>query len=186
MFAGEWYNANHDPNLIDERLRVKDLCFELNAVRPSDLERRAELLKKILPHVEVSGVEILSPFVVDYGYNIRIGAGSFFNHNCYLMDCASIEFGTHCFVGPNCGFYTALHPLIVEKRNEGLERALPIKIENDVWIGGGVTIMPGVTVGAGSVIGAGSIVTKNIPAGVIAYGNPCKPIRPVVEKNLIV
>lgn len=186
MMAGEWYDANFDKGLIAERLRAKDLCFDFNNTRPSDLKLRAELLKKILPQVDVTTVEILSPFEVDYGYNIRIGAGSFFNHGCYLMDCAPITFGTHCFVGPSCGFYTAIHPLMVEQRNKGLERALAIEIGDDVWIGGGVTVMPGVKIGAGSVIGAGSIVTKDIPSGVIAYGNPCRVIRPVLDRELMI
>ncbi|MBQ9479682.1 MAG: sugar O-acetyltransferase, partial [Selenomonadaceae bacterium] len=171
MMAGQWYDANNDRNLIAERLRVKDLCFDFNHTRPSDVSTRAALLKKILPHVDVSTVEILSPFMVDYGYNIRMGAGVFLNHDTYLMDCAPITFGSHCFVGPSCGFYTANHPLDVERRNAGLEQAKPIEIGDDVWIGAAVRVMPGVTIGAGSVIGAGSIVTKNIPAGVIAFGN---------------
>ena len=186
MQAGQWYDANNDRDLIAERLRVKDLCFELNATRPSDVSTRAELLKKILPLVDVSTVEILSPFEVDYGYNIRMGAGVFLNHDVYLMDCAPITFGSHCFVGPSCGFYTALHPLDVERRNAGLEQAKPIEIGDDVWIGAAVRVMPGVTIGAGSVIGAGSIVTKNIPAGVIAFGNPCRVIRPVLDPRLTV
>ena len=186
MFAGQWYDANFDEDLRLERARVKDLCFELNNTRPSDVSVRAELLKKILPQVDISKVEILSPFVVDYGYNIRIGAGSFFNHDVYLMDCAPITFGTHCFIGPSCGFYTAIHPLAVEQRNKGLERAEAIEIGDDVWIGGGVTVLPGVKIGAGSVIGAKSLVTKDIPSGVVAFGNPCRVIRPVLERELTV
>ena len=180
MFAGQWYDANFDETLRAERIKAKELCFQFNQTHPTDLKRQLRLLIEILPQVDVSGVEILAPFMVDYGYNIKIGAGSFFNHNCYLMDCAAITFGTHCFVGPNCNFYTAM------KRNEGLERAVPIEIGNDVWLGGDVTVLPGVKIGAGSVIGAGSLVSKDIPAGVIAFGNPCKVIRPVVERELMV
>ena len=186
MMAGQWYDANFDEDLRLERARVKDLCFELNNTRPSDVKLRAELLSKILPHVEVSSVEILSPFVVDYGYNIRIGAGSFFNHDVYLMDCAPITFGSHCFIGPSCGFYTALHPLDAERRNAGLEMAKAITIGDNVWFGGAVRVMPGVKIGAGSVIGAGSIVTKDIPSAVIAFGNPCRVIRPVLDQRLTV
>ena len=184
MFAGQWYDANFDETLRAERIKAKELCFQFNQTHPTDLKRQLRLLIEILPQVDVSGVEILAPFMVDYGYNIKIGAGSFFNHNCYLMDCAAITFGTHCFVGPNCNFYTAIHPLIAEKRNEGLERAVPIEIGNDVWLGGDVTVLPGVKIGAGSVIGAGSIVTKDIPEGVIAFGNPCRVIRPVIDQSI--
>ena len=177
MLAGKWYNANFDTELLAERTFVKDLCLEFNQLKMSEIEKRLELLKKILPEVEVDKVEILSPFVVDYGYNIEIGAGSFFNHNAYLMDCAKIHFGTKCFVGPSCGFYTAIHPLEVEKRNAGFELAKPIFVGNNVWFGGNVTVLPGVTIGDNSVIGAGSVVTKNIPANVVAFGNPCKVAR---------
>ena len=115
--------------------------------------------------------------MVDYGYNIEIGEGSFFNHNIYLMDCAKIVFGKKCFIGPNCGFYTALHPLEVEERNAGLEIAKPIEIGDNVWIGADVTILPGVNIGKNSVVGAKSLVTKDIPANVVAFGNPCRVIR---------
>lgn len=181
MLAGEWYNANFDATLITERMFAKDLCFELNNTSIRNSERRLELLDKLLTEVDVMNVEILSPFMVDYGYNIRIGAGSFFNHNIYLMDCAKITFGKHCFIGPNCGFYTAIHPLEVEERNEGYEVAKPIDIGDNVWIAGDVTVMPGVSIGNNSVIGAKSLVTKDIPDGVLAFGNPCKVIRKISE-----
>lgn len=181
MLAGEWYNANFDAKLITERMFAKDLCFELNNTGLRNAERRLELLDKLLTEVDVMNVEILSPFMVDYGYNIHIGAGSFFNHNTYLMDCAKITFGKHCFIGPNCGFYTAIHPLEVEERNEGYEIAKPIDIGDNVWIAGDVTVMPGVSIGNNSVIGAKSLVTKNIPDGVLAFGNPCKVIRKISE-----
>lgn len=186
MQAGEWYDANFDEGLRAERLKAKELCFQFNQTHPTDQKRLQRILIELLPKVDVSSVEILAPFEVDYGYNIRIGAGSFFNHGCYLMDCAPITFGRHCFVGPSCGFYTALHPLMVEQRNKGLEKALPIEIGDDVWFGAGVMVMPGVKIGAGSVIGAGSIVTKDIPSGVIAHGNPCRVIRPVLDRELMV
>ena len=139
MLSGEWYNANFDTLLIAERTFVKDLCLQLNTIRMKDKVGRMELLEKILPHVDVSQVEILSPFMVDYGYNIEIGEGSFFNHNIYLMDCGKITFGKKCFIGPNCGFYTAIHPLEVEERNEGFELAKPIDLCHHL---GSVSLMP--------------------------------------------
>lgn len=177
MLAGNWYDANFDDELLRERIFVKDICLELNNTKMSDLERRQELIKKILPNVEPDEVEILSPFMVDYGYNIFIGAGSFFNHNVYLMDCAKIQFGKKNFVGPNCGFYTAIHPFDVEKRNAGFEIAKPITLGDNIWLGGNVIVLPDVTIGSNSVIGAGSVVTKNIPENVLAFGNPCKVVR---------
>ena len=179
MLKGIWYDANFDDELLHERIFVKDLCLELNNTKLADIDTRKKLLREILPKVDIDAVEILSPFIVDYGYNIFMGAGTFLNHNVYLMDCAEIKFGKKCFIGPNCGFYTAIHPLDVEKRNAGFEMAKPITLGDNIWIGGGVTILPGVTIGDNSVIGAGSIVTKDIPAGVVAFGNPCKVIRKI-------
>ena len=185
MLAGEWYNANFDEALIKERLVVKDLCFQFNQTAPSQIKSRLEILRQILPKVDVEQVEILSPFVVDYGYNIQIGAGSFFNHNIYLMDCAEIKIGKKCFIGPNCGFYTAIHPMLTEPRNEGLEMAKPIELADNIWIGADVTILPGVKIGKGTVIGAKSLVTKDIPAGVLAFGNPCRVVK-VIGQDIAV
>lgn len=186
MLKGEWYNANFDKELIDERMYAKDLCFQLNQTRPSDLRTRRRILSKLLQNVEFDTVEILSPFMVDYGYNIEIGEGSFINHNVYLMDCAKIKIGKKCFIGPNSGFYTALHPMLVEPRNEGLEMAKPITIADNVWIGADVTILPGVKIGTGSVIGAKSLVSKDIPAGVLAFGNPCKVVKHILDRSLTI
>ena len=186
MLAGQWYNANFDAKLAEERAFVKDLCLELNSTRMQDLNRRRKILREILPNVDADAVEILSPFMVDYGYNTYLGAGTFLNHNCYLMDCAEIRLGKKVFVGPNCGFYTAIHPLDKVKRAEGLEIAKPIVIGDDVWIGGDVTILPGVTIGSGSVIGAKSLVTKDIPANVMAFGNPARVVKTVGLETLLV
>lgn len=186
MFAGQWYDANFDADLIEQRAVVKDLCLELNATKLADLSRRRELLQKILPHVDVQAVEILSPFMVDYGYNVYLGAGTFLNHNCYLMDCATIRFGKKVFVGPNCGFYTAIHPLDKVQRAAGLERAESIEIGDDVWLGGDVTVLPGVKIGSGSVIGAKSLVTKDIPDNVLAFGNPCRVVKQIGLETLLV
>ncbi|AEB06492.1 putative acetyltransferase [Coriobacterium glomerans PW2] len=181
---GLWYDAAYDQALHDECIMAKDLCFEFNQMRPSDGERRAELLDQLLGSIgEFS--QVLSPFQVDYGCNVSIGEGTFLNHGAYLMDGARISIGDHCFIGPGLQAYTALHPLVAEQRLRGIERAEPICIESDVWIGGNVTILPGVIIRSGSVIGAGSVVTKNIPAGVIAAGNPCRVLRPITAKDAI-
>lgn len=186
MLAGQWYNANFDPNLAKERAVVKDLCLEFNTTRMQELPQRRKILREILPNVDADAVEILSPFMVDYGYNIFLGAGTFLNHNVYLMDCAQIRLGKKVFVGPNCGFYTAIHPFDIVKRAEGLETAKPIVIGDDVWIGGDVTILPGVKIGSGSVIGAKSLVSKDIPENVLAFGNPCRVVRKMGMETLLV
>jgi len=120
---------------------------------------------------------ITAPFWCDYGSNIEIGENFYTNHNCVILDCAKVTFGDNVLIGPNCGFYTAGHPLDAVRRNQGLEYARPIHIGHNVWIGGGVQVAPGFTIGDDAVIGAGSVVTKDIPTGVLAAGNPCRVIR---------
>lgn len=184
MEKGLWYDANYDAELLEERLQAEDLCFAFNQTRPKESERKEELLNQLLPH-KGEHVTILSPFYTDYGYNCRIGEETFLNHNAYLMDGAPITIGKHCFIGPNCGMYTANHPLVAEERNQGLEQARPITIGDNVWIGADVTILPGVTIGEGSVIGAKSVVTKDIPPNVIALGNPCRVLRAITEADRV-
>ena len=124
-------------------------------------------------------------FYCDYGYNIEIGENFYSNHNLIILDPAKVIFGENVFIGPNCGFYTPEHPIQAGERNKGLEFAKPIKVGNNVWFGGGVTVLGGVTIGDNSVIGAGSIVTKDIPSNVVAVGNPCKVMREIGEKDKI-
>lgn len=184
MEQGLWYDANYDEELVQQRLLAEDLCFELNSTRPSDSAKRMALLQKLIPDMG-ENCTILSPFVADYGSYCRIGRDTFINHNAYLMDGGGITIGQHCFIGPNCGMYTALHPLLAEERNQGFEKALPIVIGDHCWIGADVTILPGVTIGSNTVIGAKSVVTKDIPSNVIALGNPCRVLRPITEKDSI-
>lgn len=184
MKAGEWYDANYDEELLAQRLRAEDLCFDLNLTRPSDTEKRNALLEKLLPD-RGENCSILSPFFTDYGCYCHIGHDTFINHNAYLMDGGGITIGPHCFIGPNCGMYTAVHPSIAEERNKGLEKALPIVIGSNCWIGADVTILPGVSIGNNTIIGAKSVVTKNIPDNVIAVGNPCRVLRPITEEDRI-
>ena len=182
MDAGLWYDANNDAELAAERLRAKDLCFEFNTTRPSDAKKRAELQAQILPHA-AADVEVCAPLQVDYGHNVVVGEGTFFNHGTYLMDGARITIGSHCYFGPSCGFYTASHPKLACDRNRGFELASPITIGDDVWFGGDVTVLPGVTIGSGAIIGAGSVVTRDVPPMCIAAGNPCRVIRELTEDD---
>ena len=181
MLLGEIYDANNDPQLLVERDSCKNRCFEFNNIHPSDKEKRKEIIKNILGK---TGEEYLveQPFMCDYGYNIELGENFYSNHNLIILDAAKITFGDNVFIAPNCSFYTAGHPLNVEQRNKGLEYAYPISIGNNVWIGGNVTVLPGVTIGDNTTIGAGSVVTKDIPANVLAVGNPCRVIRDLVNQ----
>ena len=178
MLAGEIYNANYDEKLIKERIEVKDKCFEYNNIKPSNIEGRTKLLKEILGKYEET-FYIEQPFICDYGYNIEIGKNFYANHNLVILDGNKVKFGNNVFVAPNCAFYTAGHPLDYKERNKGLEYAKPIKVGNNVWIGGNVTVLPGVSIGDNVVIGAGSVVTKDIPSNVIVVGNPCRVIKEI-------
>lgn len=178
MLAGEIYNANYDEELIKERIEVKDKYFEYNNIKPSNIEGRIKLLKEILgKYKETFYIE--QPFICDYGYNIEIGKNFYANHNLVILDGNKVKFGDNVFVAPNCAFYTAGHPLDYKERNKGLEYAKPIKVGNNVWIGGNVTVLPGVSIGDNVVIGAGSVVTKDISSNVIAVGNPCRVIKEI-------
>lgn len=177
---GALYDANNDAELIAERQKCKNLCYQYNHLLPSETGRREEMMRKLLGKTGHSFL-IEQPFYCDYGYNIEIGENFYANVNCVILDGAKVTFGDNVFIAPNCGFYTAGHPFDVEQRNSGLEYARPITVGNNVWLGAQVSVLPGVTIGDNCVIGAGSVVNKDIPAGSLAVGNPCKVIRKIAE-----
>lgn len=180
--AGFLYNPNDDPQLLLARARCKDLCFAFQQVLPSNTEKQAEIIRSLLGKTGTRFC-FTAPFWCDYGYNIEIGEDFYANHNCVILDCAKVTFGSHVFIAPNCCFSTAGHPLDVRQRNEGLEFASPILVGNNVWIGANVTVLPGVKIGDNAIIGAGSVVTKNIPPNVVALGNPCRPLRELTKAD---
>jgi len=182
MLEGLLYDANYNEEIVKEREKSKDLCYEYNQLRPSDSENQKAIMSKLLGKIR-EGFYITAPFYCDYGYNIEIGNNFYTNHNCVILDGAKVTFGNNIFIAPNCCFSTAGHPIDSEQRNVGLEFAHPIKVGNNVWFGAGVIVLPGITIGDDVVIGAGSIVTKDIPSGVIAVGNPCKVIRKITEED---
>ena len=179
---GYLYDANYDPEIIEEETRCADLCYEFNQCRPSDTKKQKELLTKILGSMKENPV-ITAPFYCDYGFNISIGKNFYTNHNVTILDGAKVTFGDNVFIAPNCVFSTAGHAIDSEQRSRGLEIALPITVGDNVWIGINVSVLPGVTIGNNTIIGAGSVVNKNIPEGVIAAGNPCKVIRKITEED---
>jgi len=180
MQKGMIYDANYDPQLLAERQDCKELCRDYNSLRPKDMQSRNSLLHKMLGRI-AGDVLIEQPFYCDYGYNISVGRNFYANFNMVILDEAKVTFGDNVFIAPNCGFYTAGHPIDPDERNKGLEYAKPITIGDNVWIGANVCVLPGVTIGDNCVIGAGSVVVGDIPANSVAVGNPCKVIKSITE-----
>lgn len=174
MLAGELYDPL-DAALVAARLRARLLCQRLNAL-PEDRSAERELLLAELFGRDTD-VCLQPPFFCDYGDNISLGRRVFFNFNCVVLDVAEVRIGDHVLFGPAVQLYTATHPLDASARRGGLEAARAIAIGDDVWIGGGAIVCPGVTIGARTVVGAGSVVTRDVPAGVLAAGNPCRVLR---------
>ncbi len=182
LTEGKLYNGD-DSELVAERVKAKKLCAEYNAVPYNDYPRRERILGLLLG-LKGENCCIEQNFFCDYGYNIIVGDNFYSNHNCVILDCAEVVFGDNVFIGPNCGFYTANHPIHSKARNMKLESAKPIKVGNNVWIGGSVCVLPGVKIGDNSVIGAGSVVVDDIPDNVVAVGNPCKVIRKITDADM--
>ncbi|EME8229397.1 chorismate mutase [Enterococcus faecium] len=178
MIAGELYFAN-DPELVADRMFARSQSQIINQAESAEL--RSQLLKETFGR---TGKKIYMEPVInfDYGYNIFVGENFYANFNCTFLDVSTIEIGDNCMFAPNVQLYTATHPLHPVKRNSGLEYAKPIKIGNNVWLGGGVIVTPGVTLGDNVVAGAGSVVTKSFPDNVVIAGNPARIIKTVEEE----
>ncbi len=181
MIAGQIYSTQ-DEELIRLHRACVDACALCDRCLPSQLDERREHLRRILGR---TGEHFLIEpgFRCDYGFNIEIGENFFANYDLVILDCAPVRFGRNCFIGPQCGIYTAVHPMDAKERASGMEYAKPVTVGDDVWFGGHVTVLPGVTIGDRAVIGAGSVVTHDVPADVVAAGNPCRIIRAVGEKD---
>ena len=174
MLAGELYDASDDA-LMKLRVHARNWMQEYNQTS-YDKDLRSQLLKKILGRTG-NNIDIQTPFYIDYGCHIEVGDNFFANFNCVFLDCNYIKCGDNVFLGPAVQVYAAYHPLIAAERIKGPELATGISIGNNVWIGGGAIICAGVTIGDNTTIGAGSIVLKDIPANVLAVGNPCRVVR---------
>ena len=174
MLGGNWYLAN-DPQLVMERTTTRTLLQRYNLTIASDFTGRDSQLRQILADAG-SKISIEQPFRCYYGKNIEIGENFFSDFGLTILDAAKVKIGNNVKIGPNCNIYTTICPKDVERRNQGLEQALPVTINDGVWIGGNVTILPGVSIGENAIIGAGSVVTKNVPANSIYAGVPAKMI----------
>jgi maltose O-acetyltransferase len=175
MLAGDLYLAD-DPELAAESLRAMRLTAEFNASDPADSEARLGVLRELLGSLG-EGTEIRPPLHCDYGYQIHIGARTFINFGAVMLDVAPITIGDDVQIGPNVQFLTPTHPVEAEPRRAKLEAAKPITVGDNVWLGGGVIILPGVSIGENTVVGAGAVVTKDLPANVVAVGNPACVVR---------
>ncbi len=183
--------TDHDSNypaeaeeLARARQKGKAICYEINRLHPDDMERRMELMKELFGSMG-ENVWMEPPIHMSYGINTTVGNHVYINFNFTVVDDYKVMIGNNVMFGPNVTIAVTNHPLHPELRREGGMYALPVVIEDDVWIGSGAIIVPGVTIGKGSVIGAGSVVTRNIPANVIAVGNPCKVLREITEKDRV-
>jgi maltose O-acetyltransferase len=177
MLAGDLYIAD-DPELASESRRAATLLHQFNTSDPSDPDARRGVLRELLGSLG-EGAEIRPPMQCDYGYQIHVGARTFINYGAVLLDVGTITIGEDVQVGPNVQLLTPTHPLEPAARRAKWEAAEPITIGNNVWLGGGVIVLPGVSIGENTVVGAGAVVTTDLPANVIAVGNPARVIRQV-------
>ena len=174
---GLWYDTTFEGR-EDEHIACDDLCYEYNHTRPSDMKKREEIIRKLFGKVGKN--PYVEPTIwCGFGSHIEVGDNFYINNNGIFVDPGKITIGDNVFIGPCCGFYTAIHPINAEWRNKLYEKAEPITIGNDVWFGGHCCVLPGVTIGSNVVIGAGSVVSRDIPDGVVAFGNPCTVRRQI-------
>lgn len=178
MLAGELYHPL-DPDLTAARAHARDLCQALNTASEAEQDLRRRVLCQLFAQGGDS-VVLQPPFYCDYGSNIELGERVFFNFNCVVLDVCPVRIGSFTLFGPAVQIYTAMHPLNAGQRRLA-EYGKAVEIGSDVWVGGGAIILPGVRIGSRTVIGAGSVVTRDIPEGVFAAGNPCRVVREITE-----
>jgi len=179
MLAGQQYLAD-DPELIADALRARRLTTAYNATAPEDQAERDRILVELLGQVG-DDVHLRPPINVDYGTFLSIGSGTFANFGLVVLDVNPVTIGRDCQIGPNVQLLTALHPVDPEARRAKWESGKPVTIGDNVWLGGGVIVCPGVTIGDDTVVGAGAVVTTDLPAGVVAVGNPARVVRSSVD-----
>ena len=183
MLRGELYHAD-DPQIEAEQARAHELMEQYNATRHAEQDERDRLLRELLGEVG-DGVVVRPPFRCDYGAHIAIGAGTFVNFDCVMLDIAPIALGSTCWLATQVQLLAATHPIDPIPRRDGWEYGAPITLADNVWLGGGVIVCPGVTIGEHTVVGAGAVVTRDLPAGVVAYGNPARVVREIGERDRV-
>jgi maltose O-acetyltransferase len=183
MLRGELYRAD-DPELVAAHDRAQELLYRYNATRPGEQDERDRLLRELLGGMG-EGVVIMPAFRCDYGEHITIGDGSFVNFDCVMLDIAPIAIGAKCWLATQVQLLAATHPIDPIPRRDGWEYGRPITIADNVWLGGGVIVCPGVSIGEHTVVGAGSVVTRDLPAGVVAYGSPARVAREIGDRDRV-
>ena len=183
MLGGELYLAD-DPELIEAHGRAQGLLAEYNATSHQQQEHRHRLLEELLGSVG-EGTVIKPTFRCDYGFPIRVGAGTFINYDCIILDVVDVEIGAACQLATRVQLLTATHPVDPVARRAGWESGAPIRLGDNVWLGGGVIVLPGVSIGDDTIVGAGSVVTRDLPAGVIAVGAPARPLRAITAADRV-
>ena len=183
MQNGKLHHWN-DKEIQELSKKAELLVEQYNSTKVGEDEKRTEILKELLGE---GGDKcfIKPPFRCDYGKFIEIGERTFINYDCIILDACKVKIGKHVLIGPRTCIYSATHPIYAPVRIEGYDISKPVTIGDNVWLGGNVVVNPGVTIGENSIIGAGSVVTKDIPANVIAAGNPCKVIREITDEDKI-
>ncbi|MEO7123454.1 MAG: sugar O-acetyltransferase [Lacisediminihabitans sp.] len=178
MLADDWMRYRTSPALQQLTQEAHSVCAEINRIYYDSPTEAQRLFHNLVPGAG-EGIDFRPPISIDYGIRLSIGDRTFINADFLIIGGGFVTIGSDCLIGPRCGIYTPNHAQDIARRLEGWERPEPVTIGDNVWLGGSVTITPGVTIGDNSIIGAGSVVTKDIPANMIAVGNPCRPVKPV-------
>lgn len=183
MLRGALYRAD-DPELDRDLARAQTILDRFNATRHDEAPLRDRLLGELLGSVG-EDVVVRPRLSCDYGSNVHIGAGTFVNYDAVLLDVVEIRIGAACQIASRVQLLTATHPVDPVARRAGWESGVPITLEDNVWLGGGVTVLPGVSVGRDTVVGAGAVVTRDLPAGVVAVGNPARVVREITDADRV-
>ena len=180
---GVWSNYIR-PDIARDLLRCEEQCFLFNSLPPSQTAKKQAIIKNLVGSIG-ENFTLHSPFRCDFGFNISIGHNFVGNFNLTILDEALVTIGDNVFIGPNVGIYTITHALNPTQRNAGIMAARPVRIGSNVWICANAIILPGVTIGDGAVIAAGCVVSRPVPPLTLAAGNPCRPIRPITDNDII-